>query len=65
MPLGRSACPTPAEFLDQITERRSISYTEAVRRALALYKLLDRDPGLIIGLLSLFAEKICRRLHPR
>jgi len=32
-----------AEFLDQITERRDISYTEAVRRALALYKLLETE----------------------
>lgn len=30
-----------AEFLDEITDKREISYTEAVRRALALYKLLE------------------------
>lgn len=32
-----------SEFLDHITEKRGISYTEAVRRALALYRLLDQE----------------------
>lgn len=30
-----------ADFLDCITRRRRISYTEAVRRALSLYKLFE------------------------
>ena len=39
--------PEAADFLDTITDKRGISYTEAVRRALALYKLMEeeRDAG--------------------
>lgn len=35
--------PEAADFLDQVTTKRGISYTEAIRRALALYKLLEEQ----------------------
>jgi hypothetical protein len=35
-----------ADFLDAVTAKRGISYTEAVRRALALYKLLEDQTAM-------------------
>jgi hypothetical protein len=33
--------PEAIEFLDELTKRRGISYTEAVRRALAICKIIE------------------------